>query len=238
MTKIRIQKYCSEQGIASRRQTEEFLLKGWIKVNGQVVTELGTKVDPQKDLVELLPAALAQKKEAKYLLLNKPRGLVTNLPQKDETEAATLLSPIDRKETHAVGRLDKDSEGLLFFTNDGVVANRLKSPEFEIEKEYEVVIDNELTPEIIDRYAKGINLSTEKLKPVLVKKIGLNKYRFILREGKNRQIRRMLNKFGYNVLDLKRIRIGILHLKDLTIGQYRSLSKQEIMNLKELLQVD
>ncbi len=237
MPKIRIQKYCSEQGLASRRQAEEFLQKGWIKVNGVIVTEPGTKIDPQTDIVEFLPAALNVKQTAKYLLLNKPRGLVTNLPQKGEIEANTLLSPIDRKEVHAVGRLDKESEGLLFFTNDGVVANRLKSPEFAIEKEYEVTIDNELTAEIIDRYAKGLTLAEEKLKPVLVKKIATNKYRFILREGKNRQIRRMLNKFNYNVLTLKRIRIGILHLKDLPVGQYRSLSKKEIFELQELLKI-
>ena len=235
MSKIRIQKYCSEQGLASRRQAEEFLQKGWIKVNGVIVTEPGKKIDPQKDRIEFLPSALNIKQTAKYLLLNKPRGLVTNLPQKGEIEANTLLSPVDRKEVSAVGRLDKESEGLLFWTNDGVIANRLKSPEFAIEKEYEVTVDRELTPPIIARCAKGLTLGTEKLKPVFIQKTGRHQYRFILTEGKNRQIRRMLNKFNYTVLKLKRVRIGILELKDLPVGKYRALSKKELAALKKTL---
>ena len=170
MEKIRIQKYCSERGLASRRETEEYLKKGWIKVNGVVVTEPGTKIDPENDVVEFLDEVKHLKKEAKYIILNKPRGFVTNLPGEDEKEAAALLSPVDRKSVYAVGRLDKESEGFLFFTNDGVVANRLKSPDFEVEKEYQVITDREISPEVIKEYSKGFFLDGERLKPVKVKK--------------------------------------------------------------------
>ena len=238
MDKIRIQKYCSEKGLASRRETEEYLQKGWIKVNGGVVTEPGTKVDPENDVIEFLDEAKKIQKESKYLLLYKPRGYVTNLPNAGEKEAALLLSPVDRNHVHAVGRLDKDSEGLLFFTNDGVMANRLKSPEFSVEKEYEIETDREIDPEIIRRYAEGIDLEGENLKPVKVKKTGERKYIFILTEGKNRQIRRMLEKFSYKVTGLKRIRIGVMSLKDLKPGKYRSLAKREVAELKRFLRID
>ena len=135
MMKIRLQKYCSEQGIASRRKAEEYIKNGWIKVNGKVVTELGTKVDPGTDIVELCAQAKQEQKQYKYVLLYKPEGYVTNLPQEGERGAKELL-PKKYRKLSPVGRLDKDSEGLLLFTNDGVVAHRLTSPKFDHEKEY------------------------------------------------------------------------------------------------------
>lgn len=213
--------------MASRRKAEEYIKKGWIKINGEVAT-LGDKVDPDNDIVEIDEKVQKEKKEFKYIILNKPLGYVSNLPQKGEKEAKELLSPVDRKDVHVVGRLDKDSEGLLFFTNDGVVANRLKSPEFEVEKEYIVKTDKWISDEVISKYKTGIIIQGEKCKPVEVDQLGRNEYRFILKEGKNRQIRRMLNNFKINVVSLKRIRIGSLLLKDLEVGTYRSLSKGEI----------
>lgn len=237
MNKIRIQKYCSQRGLASRRETEEYLKNGWIKVNGVVVTEPGTKVDPEKDIVEFLDEVKNLKKDFKYLILNKPRGFVTNLPNEDEKEAAILLSPVDRKSVYAVGRLDKESEGLLFLTNDGVVANRLKSPGFDVEKEYEVITDREISPEVIKEYLKGFYIDGIRLKPVKVRQHTERKYTFLLTEGKNRQIRKMLEKSGYKVYNLRRIRIGIMELKDLKVGTYRSLSGKEIEELKNFLNI-
>jgi len=235
--KIRLQKYCSERGIASRRKTEEYIQKGWITVNGTVVTELGTRVDPEHDTVELLPQAKEEAKEYKYLLLNKPHGYVSNLPQAREKEASELLSPIDRKDTHVVGRLDKDSEGLLFFTNDGRVANRLKSPEFHVEKEYEVTVDHKLSRKVIERFEKGMRLSGEQLRPVRVTHLTGNTYEFILTEGKNRQIRRMLKTVKCQVVNLKRMRIGPLNLKGLQSGRYRHLARGAIAELLRVLDV-
>ncbi|MFH1361457.1 MAG: pseudouridine synthase [bacterium] len=226
MPKIRLQKYCSEQGIASRRKAEEYIQKGWVKVNGQVVTELGIKIDPTKDKVELTPEAKQEIEKFHYILLNKPIGYVTNLPQKGEKQASELL-PHKFRKLSAVGRLDKDSEGLLLFTNDGVVAHRLTSPKFEHEKEYEVIVDRAVSDEMLGKYRRGIVILGEKTKPVEVKKLKGTIYRFILREGKNRQIRRMLNNFGYKVMSLKRVRLANLKLGLLEVGQHRALSEIE-----------
>jgi 23S rRNA pseudouridine2605 synthase/23S rRNA pseudouridine2604 synthase len=221
--KIRLQKYCSEKGLASRRKAEEYILKGWVKVNGEVVKELGVKVDPEKDKVELVSQAEKEKQDFKYILLNKPVDYVTNLPKKGEKEAKELLPPEDRKIVHAVGRLDKDSEGLLLFTNDGVVAHRLSSPKFEHEKEYEVTVDRKISERAIKQYGKGIVILGEKTKPVKVSHLDGNTYSFVLTEGRNRQIRRMLGNLGYKVLKLKRTRIADYKLEELGIGEYRYL---------------
>lgn len=225
MPKIRLQKYCSEKGLASRRKAEEYIRKGWIKVNGQVVTELGTKVDPEKDLIELSKEAKQEQQEFKYVLLNKPVGYVTNLPQPGEKESCELLPP-ELRGLKPVGRIDKDSEGLLLFTNDGVVAHQLTSPNFDHEKEYEVTVDKPIARNILAKYRQGIVILGEKTKPVEVSKIRGRTYSFILREGKNRQIRRMLNNYGYNVIKLKRVRIAHLQLGDLKPGKYRLLSER------------
>lgn len=224
--KIRLQKYCSERGICSRRRAEEYIKKGWIKVNGVVVTELGTKVD-NSDNVELTTDAMAEQKEYLYVLLNKPVGYVTNLPKKNEKEAKELLPVSIRDKVHVVGRLDKESEGLLLFTNDGVAANRLSSPLYQHEKEYEVTVDRHISNDDIKKYAEGITiegLRGFRAKPVEVKRIRDLTYKFILREGKNRQIRRMLNSLGYMVFKLKRVRISNYKIGNLKSGEYRVLS--------------
>lgn len=227
---IRLQKYCSERGICSRRKAEEYIKKGWIKVNGEVVTELGTKV-LNSDIVELDPKAKVEQQEFIYVLLNKPVGYVSNLPKKGEKEAKELLPISIRDKVHVVGRLDKESEGLLLLTNDGVAANRLSSPIYHHEKEYEVTVDRHISNEDISQYAEGITiegLRGFRAKPVVVKRITGKTYQFILREGKNRQIRRMLNSLGYMVFKLKRTRISSFLLKDLPIGKYKILSKDEV----------
>lgn len=226
MSKIRLQKYCSEKGLASRRKAEEYIKKGWIKVNGKIVTELGTKIDPAKDVIKLCAEAKQEQKEFKYVLLNKPPGYVTNLPQKGEKKASELL-PADIRNLNPVGRLDKDSQGLLLFTNDGVAAHRLTSPEFDHEKEYEVIADKVISKKVLDKYRQGIVILGEKIKPVKVRRLKDKIYRFVLCEGKNRQVRRMLKNFGYEAVKIKRVRILNLKLAGLDPGQYRSLSNKE-----------
>ncbi|OGC05552.1 hypothetical protein A3H38_05650 [candidate division WOR-1 bacterium RIFCSPLOWO2_02_FULL_46_20] len=223
---MRLQKYCSENGLASRRKAEEYIKKGWIKVNGRVVTELGTKIDPENDRVELCLKAKQEQQRFNYVLLNKPTGYVTNLPQSGEKEAKELL-PANFRDLNPVGRLDKDSEGLLLFTNDGVVAHRLSSPAFEHDKEYEVTVDKPIASGVLAKYRRGLVILGEKTKPVEVIKLRGTTYTFILREGKNRQIRRMANKFHYRVLKLKRTRLWRLNLGNLKTGQHRSLSNKE-----------
>ncbi len=229
LQKIRLQKYCSERGICSRRKAEEYIKKGWIKVNGEVVTELGTKV-LNSDKVELDPKAKAEQKEYIYVLLNKPAGYVTNLPKRGEREAKELLPASIRDIVHVVGRLDKESEGLLLFTNDGVAANRLSSPIYNHEKEYEVTVNRHISNEDIKQYAEGITIAGLKgakgfrAKPVNVRRITGMTYQFILREGKNRQIRRMLNSLGYRVIKLKRVRISNYKMGNLKHGEWRQCS--------------
>ncbi|MFC1540424.1 pseudouridine synthase [Candidatus Margulisiibacteriota bacterium] len=234
MARIRLQKYCSEKGLASRRKAEEYIKNGWIKVNGQVVTELGTKVDPENDLIELCSEAKQEQKEFKYVLLNKPPGYVTNLPQKGEKEAKGLLPP-EVRALKPVGRLDKESEGLLLFTDNGVVVHRLTSPDFDHEKEYEVAVDKPISQEVLGKYAKGVVIMGEQTKPVKVSLLRGKTYSFVLREGKNRQIRRMLERFGYQVLRLKRVRIIHLLLGELKPGQHRELSDKERAELLAVL---
>ena len=226
MTIMRLQKYCSEQGIASRRKAEEYIKKGWLKVNGKVVTELGTKVDTKKDIIELCAKAKQEQKQFKYVLLNKPVGYVTNLPQHGEKQASDLL-PKELKDLNPVGRLDKDSEGLILFTNDGVLAHRLSSPKFDHEKEYLVMVDKAISGSVLKKYQRGVVILGEQTKPVKVKQLRGKTYSFILREGKNRQIRRMLGNFGYTVRKLKRVRIVGLRLGQLKTGQYRELTQDE-----------
>ena len=236
MVKIRLQKYCSEKGLASRRKAEEYIKKGWIKVNGQIVRELGVKVDPQQDVVELSQKVLKTQGEFQYIILNKPVGYVTNLPQAGEKEAKDLL-PKKLSNLHAVGRLDKDSEGLLLLTNDGVVAHRLASPQFDHEKEYEVHVDLPIRHEVQVKFRHGMTLDNEQIKPVVVAKIKGLVYRFILREGRNRQIRRMLGQFGYKIVRLKRVRIGNISLGNLKTGKFRELLPEEVAEIKQLLEL-
>jgi len=226
MPKIRLQKYCSEKGIASRRKAEEYIINGWIKVNGQVVTELGTKIDPANDKVELTTEAKQEKANFQYVMLHKPTGYVTNLPNKGEKEARDLLPP-KFKHLNPVGRLDKESEGLLLFTNDGVVAHRLTSPKFDHEKEYEVLVDKEISQEVIEKYREGVVILGEITRPARVELIRGKTYRFVLSEGKNRQIRRMMKNFDYNVYRLKRVRIFHLRLGQLKMGCCRELTEIE-----------
>lgn len=225
-----MQKYCSLRGIASRRKAEEYIRNGWIKVNGRIVAELGTRIDPEKDIVEISHRVKLARQEFKYVLLNKPAGYVTNLPNVGEKEAKELLPP-EFRNLNPVGRLDKDSEGLLLFTDDGVLAHHLTSPNFGHEKEYAVTIDKFLAQPVIKKFENGIILLGERLKPVIVKKLYGKTYSFILTEGKNRQIRRMLYKFGYNVLKLKRVRQSQLKLKNLKTGHYKILKRSILSQL-------
>ncbi|MFC1495957.1 pseudouridine synthase [Candidatus Margulisiibacteriota bacterium] len=157
-------------------------------------------------------------------MLNKPSGFVTNLPKEGEREASELLPKHLRKKLHAIGRMDKQSDGLLLFTDDGVLAHRLTSPKFDHEKEYIVKVDKEIEEWILERYRKGIVILGEKTKPVQVEKVEDKVYRFILREGKNRQIRRMLSNYQIRTLRLQRVRIANIKLDNLREGHYRTIN--------------
>ncbi|OGI12055.1 MAG: hypothetical protein A2Y40_07825 [Candidatus Margulisbacteria bacterium GWF2_35_9] len=228
---MRIQKYLSSEGILSRRKTEEYLLKGWIKVNGEVVTEPGRKIDPEKDIVELSEELIQLKQDYRYIKVYKPRGIFTNLPSEGEKEVLDLL-PEEYKNLHSVGRLDKDSEGLILFTNDGIFAKQFLNTQDLHEREYIVVVNIEITDEIITQLEEGVFLKGKKTLPSKVVLINSNEFHFILKEGRNRQIRKMINKVGGEVIRLIRIRIGNIVLDNLKPGDYKPLSETEIKSLK------
>nr|HXK50469.1 pseudouridine synthase [Clostridiales bacterium] len=228
-----LQKYMADKGIASRRKCEEFITDGLVRVNGKVVTELGTKVDPDKDAVEVNESKVeAVKADYIYIMLNKPAGYITSLKQADSSSplVTDLLKKV-KDRVYPVGRLDKDSSGLLLLTNDGDFAYKLMHPSFEKEKEYIVTTEQTVTRTMIERFQKGIIIEGRKTYPAKVKRIELTKISIVIKEGRNRQIRKMLQKVGNTVISLQRVRINNLILGKLKEGEYRFLTKSEVNDL-------
>ncbi len=229
---IRLNKYLASQGIASRREADELISEGLVSVNGKLVTEMGVKIDPDIDKVEVNNEAVKERKNLVYIALNKPLGYVCSMTRtKVEKDIVTDLIDVPER-VYPVGRLDKDTTGLLILTNDGTLTFELTHPSSESEKEYEVTTEGDITYGAISKLKKGVKILGEKTLPAEVEKIGPNKIRIILREGKNRQIRRMCQKVGYPVKTLKRIRVKFLKLGDLKIGEWRHLTEAEVKSLK------
>ncbi len=232
MAKIRLNKYIADCGIASRRSAERFILQGLVKVNGDLVTELGTKIDVENDRVEVSDQLINQStNQPVVLMLNKPAGYVcTSRKFKGEKNILDLINLEQR--VYPVGRLDKDSTGLLLLTNDGDLALKLTHPRYEKEKEYEVEVDHEISSEFIDEMQQGVTLEDGTTLPAKVKQLSYTAFSIVLGQGKKRQIRRMCQELGYRVVGLNRVRINKLELGDLAVGDYRILSEKEIALLK------
>lgn len=211
----------------SRRQADVAIAKGWIKVNGETVTTLGTKINPDTDLVETSDELQEFRDHRTTIMFHKPPGIVTVNPQVGEKEIKDLLPP-EYKSLAPVGRLDKDSEGLILLTNDGVLSKKLLQGTPPHEREYEVEVNKTLTSEMIHQIEEGMFIQGRLTLPIKISLAGLNIYHFILREGRNRQIRRMIQKVGSGVQRLKRIRFGSLKLKSLEPGQYKELTRPQI----------
>jgi pseudouridine synthase len=233
MTEMRLQKYLSAAGICSRRKGEEYIKAGWVKVNGKLVTELGVKVDPDRDAVEVDCAAIRSDSAPIYIALNKPKGYVSSCHQQNEQIVMDLLDISDR--VYPIGRLDKDSTGLLLLTNDGQLHHRLTHPSFEHEKEYEVTVAEPLPEGALRKLAKGLPMMGTRTRPARVNRISARRFRIVLQEGKNRQIRRMVRKVGNRVTSLKRIRIANIKLGNLPSGSWRHLTKREKEKLLKVL---
>jgi len=225
MAEMRLQKFLSRAGICSRRRGEEYIKAGWVKVNGKIVTELGVKVDPERDAVEVDSDAIRSNSAPIYIALNKPRGYVSSCHQQNEKIVLDLLDISER--VYPVGRLDKDSTGLLLLTNDGRLHHRISHPSFNHEKEYEVTVDKPLPEGALRKLAKGLPMMGTRTRPARVKRISARRFRIVLQEGKNRQIRRMVRKVGNQVVDLKRIRIANIELASLPLGRWRHLAAKE-----------
>lgn len=226
---IRLQKFLSSAGFCSRRKAEEYIKDGRVKVNGEVVLVLGTKIDPKTDRVQVNGKPVEAKHDLIYIALNKPRGYVSSCSQKGDKIVLDLINIQDR--IYPVGRLDKESTGLLLLTNDGALHNRLLHPSFDHEKEYEVTVFKPISDGALRKMAEGMPMMGTKTRPSDVKRISAKVFLIILKEGKNRQIRRMVRKMGNNVVRLKRIRISNIKLGNLTEGSWRYLKEEEKQEL-------
>jgi 23S rRNA pseudouridine2604 synthase len=242
---VRLSKLMSEQNICSRRQADRYIMDEQVLVDGEIISELGTRVDPNST-IELLEEAQKTQNSKATILLNKPCGYVSTQPEKDYRPAIDLIKPQnqykeDKKRfdpTHVsrlsvAGRLDIESKGLLVLTQDGVIAKRIIGENSNIEKEYLVRLTGDVTEEKLGKLGFGLSLDEKKLKRVKVSLLeedenGNSILRFILIEGKKRQIRRMCELVDLRVTSIKRVRIGNIRLKKLPLGQWRYLLESEI----------
>jgi pseudouridine synthase len=225
---VRLNKYLADQGIASRRKADELIAKGLVKVNGKTVTELGVKVDTTVDKVEVDSKQLKnEEKKLVYIKLNKPYGYECSKNPPAGVASAYSLMP-DSFNVFSIGRLDKDSEGLLLFTNDGRLAYKLTHPKFEKEKEYEVTVDKNISDKHLKMLTEGVKVLGVKTAKAKVERISQRKFLITITEGMNRQIRRMCRKVGYRVHKLKRLRVGEVVLGSLQSGQFVNLSGEEL----------
>jgi len=229
---MRIARYLAQAGITSRRKAEVLVKKGLVKVNGVTMRDLFFQVDPKNDKVLLSGKPVSIEKNRIYVILYKPRGYLTASSDKYRRPLVKNLLKDIKQRLFPVGRLDFDSEGLLIMTNDGELTYRLTHPKYGVEKEYIVWLDN-FPGEELESLLQGINVGEDFLKAEEAERLKDKKIRIILREGKKREIRRMLGELGYTVKRLKRIREGPIHLGRLKPGQYRLLSKKEVNSLRK-----
>jgi len=236
MPLVRLQKFLSEAGACSRRKGEVHILAGDVSVNGTVVNALGTKVDPATDVVHLNGMPVGKPDRHIYVMLNKPEGIVASCEHRGEPVVTDLVNLPQR--LFPVGRLDRDSTGLLLMTNDGRIHHRLSHPSFDHEKEYDVTVQWPLADQALASMQKGMPLSGVMTRPARVRRVSGNRFRIVLMEGKNRQIRRMVKKVGNRVVRLHRIRVAELKLGRLAKGSWRHLSPDETQRLLTLLELE
>lgn len=242
MESIRLSKFMSQQGMCSRREADEWISKGWVKVDGVVVNELGSKIFPTQH-VTIDKGAVAQQNDRVTILLNKPVGYVSGQAEESGYKPASVLITANSRwqedkdkrvfsNSHLrglapAGRLDIDSVGLIVFTQDGRIAKQLVGEDSQVEKEYLVRVVGKLTDAELKKLNHGLSLDGKPLKPAKVSWQNTDQLRFVLREGKKRQIRRMCELFGLKILGLKRVRIGRVMLGNLPTGEWRYLTNEE-----------
>ncbi|ARP86472.1 pseudouridine synthase [Bordetella genomosp. 9] len=241
MEKVRISKLMSERGLCSRREADSYIERGWVRVDGEVVSELGAKAYPTQSIT-LERAAQARQQTRVTILINKPVGYVSGQAEQGYRPAAALIdarsraasdrSPLRFDRSHlrglaVAGRLDIDSQGLLVLTQDGRIAKQLIGEDSTVEKEYLVRVQGRLSENGLALLNHGLSLDGKPLRPAKVAWQNEDQLRFVLREGKKRQIRRMCELVGLKVIGLKRVRIGRVVLGDLPLGQWRYLREGE-----------
>ncbi len=233
---VRLQKFMAEQGIASRRKSEDLIRSGKVKVNGHIAV-IGQKINPKKDLVTVGKQKIIPPKTRNmvYIMLNKPRGYVTTVSDEYDRKTVMDLIPDIKERIYPVGRLDKDSEGLLIMTNDGSFTNCLTHPSHGLAKVYRVTVRPAVDDEILYNLRNGIVIDGRKTAPadvtVLTEEENRVVLEFVLHEGRNREIRKMCESQGLEVARLKRTAVGSLKLGVLPQGKYRELTEQEVKKL-------
>jgi 23S rRNA pseudouridine2604 synthase len=229
---IQINKYISNSGFCSRREAEKLIEQARVTINDEMVL-LTARVFPG-DVVAIDGEKIKNKQKPIYIALNKPVGVTSTT---DETDKSNIIRFMNHpKRIFPVGRLDKDSEGLILLTNDGDIVNKILRAGNNNEKEYVVSVDKELTQEMIRQMGNGVKILGERTKPCYIRQEAPRRFRIILKQGLNRQIRRMCAEFGYKVKDLKRIRIMHIQLGNLATGKWRYLTPAEIEQLDRLLE--
>lgn len=233
---VRLNKWLGQSGVCSRREAESLIAAGLISIDGEIVSDAGRKIEPGQTLT-LSDGGQAALASGMTLVLHKPVGYVSGQPETGKIPAARLLTAANRvgegdppardASLPPVGRLDEDSRGLLLLSSDGVVAKAVIGPQSELDKEYLVVVEGAVTEIRLSRLRHGLELDGRRLKPARVTQVEPQRLRFILKEGRNRQIRRMCELVGLQVTDLLRIRIGPLVLGDLPEGRWRRLTADE-----------
>ena len=238
---IRLNKWMASLGLCSRREAEALIEKGQVKVNGETVTSPGHKIAPGETMA-LAGAGAKALEDQLTVVLHKPVGYVSSQPEAGQTPAARLVTkanlvgkapklPGRNTRLAPLGRLDMDSRGLLLLSEDGVLAKAIIGPRSGMEKEYLVTVQGQVTQQALGQLRNGLSLDGRRLKPAKVETVGSGRLRFTLREGRNRQIRRMCELVGLVVVDLYRIRIGPLELGDLPEGKWRALTAEERASL-------
>lgn len=236
---MRLQKYLAQAGVASRRKAEEMILQGQVAINGEIVTELGIKVNP-RDKVTVNGKEISLVDKLIYLLLNKPAGVLCTVqdPHGRPTVLDIISSKWERYRLFPVGRLDYDTEGLIILTNDGDLTYRLTHPRFQVPKTYLALVQGKVTSDQVEQLRHGVPLDDGLTWPADVKLLGYegttSLLKLVLSEGRKRQVKRMCEYIGHPVLKLVRIAFGGLTLQGLDVSEYRLLTEQEVVNLKQL----
>lgn len=239
--KEKLHKFMANCGVASRRKSEELILAGKVKVNGQVINTLGERIDPEQDVVLVNGKRISLPKEQLYYMFFKPEGYLTTAMDPQGRPTIYDLIPELKGKVKPVGRLDMDTEGLLMLTNDGEFAFRLSHPKFEVKKTYKAIVEGQIDHKAIKALQEGVLLDDGKTAPakvqVLEKRRRTSVVLLTIHEGKKRQVRRMLSAVGYPVLMLKRTAIDKVVLKNVDKGHYRPLTEKELIRLKSRLQL-
>ena len=237
---MRINKYIASCGIASRRKAEEIVLAKRVKVNGKTVEELSFNIDEDNDIVEIDGQTIGLNEESVYIVLNKPEGYITTVKdQFDRPSVLDLVKDVDER-VYPIGRLDYETSGLLILTNDGDLTYKLTHPKHEVDKTYMAIVKGVPNAQEIKNFEEGLYIEDYKTAPAKIKIVKINEEKnysicqIKIHEGRNRQVRKMCRAINHPVLRLRRAAMGKIVLKDLEVGKYRHLTKEEVAYLKSI----